>query len=420
MPAARLSTYKMIADLWSRENIAEQIYKGSPVSGKIQKDSKFGEKIRYVTVGTSPPQGLGDFANAKANKTASTAVEFQVQLASYYGNFSIGGDLWRRYEFTGNKAVLKDPMLRDSKGIMNQAKNDFASFIHGNGSGSLGRILSTSTLASQTVTLDAGADKRRIVKGMTLWASTTNTASSTALVGQVTVASVGGTASAPTITINEATWSGAISGLTTTSYLFRAGAIGSSNVFYGFEAWCPSHTGSPGTFLGVTRNDSPDQLAGISLSLTGKSPRQRVMLAAQASADTGQAEGEIIYAMSTQAWTDLYFELSSANALVMTKTPGAKIDGLNHGLEYDGIKLIGPAGPMTVVADPWMPVNVERLLCLDTWVMASCGDWFHWDNGATPGSPMLEDAQDSREVRAVGDHQLYCTNPWPNVRVTTA
>lgn len=420
MPAARLSTYKMIADLWSRENIAEQIYKGSPLLGKIKKDSKFGEKIRYVTVGTSPPQGLGDFANAKANKTASTAVEFQVQLASYFGNFSIGGDIWRRFEFTGNKAVLKEAMVRDSKGIMNQAKNDFASFVHGNGSGALGRILSTSTLASQTITLDAGADRRRIVKGMTLWASTTSTASSTPLVGQVTVASVGGTPTAPTVTINEATWSGAIAGLTTTSYLFRAGAIGSTNVFFGFDAWCPSHSGSPGTFLNVTRNDAPEQLAGISLSLTNKSPRQRVMLAAQASADTGQADGEIVYAMSTSAWTDLYFELSSANALVMTKTPAAKIDGFSHGIEYDGIKMIGPAGPMTVVADPWMPVNVERLLCLDTWVMASCGDFFHWDNGATPDGPMLEDTQDSREVRAVGDHQLYCTNPWPNVRVTTA
>jgi hypothetical protein len=420
MPAAQLSTYKMISDLWSRENIAEQILRQSPIMGKIPKDTKFGEKIRYVTVGTSPPQGLGNFANAKANKTASTAVEFQVQLASYYGNFSIGGDLWRRYEFTGNKAVLKDPMLRDSKGIMNQAKNDFSSFIHGNGGGALGRILSTSTLASQTITLDTGADRRRIVKGATLWAATTDGSSGSPLVGQVTVASVGGTPSAPTITINESTWSGAIAGLTTTSYLFRAGAFGSTNVFYGLDAWCPSHSGSPGTFLSVTRNDAPEQLAGISLDLSGKSPRQRVMLAAQASADSGHAEGEIIYAMSTQGWTDLYFELSTANALVMTKTPAAPISGIKHGIEYDGIKLIGPAGPMTVVADPWMPVNVERLLCLDTWVMASCGDWFHWDNGATPGSPMLEDAADSREVRAVGDHQLYCTNPWPNVRVQTA
>lgn len=419
MAAARLGVYKMIADLWSRENIAEQIYRKSPVLGKIQKDAKFGEKIRYVTVGTSPPQGLGDFGNAKANKTPSTAVEFQVQLASYYGNFSIGGDLWRRYEFTGNKAVLKDPMVRDSKGLMNQAKNDFSSFIHGNGGGALGRILSTSTLSSQTITLDKGADRRRIVKGMTLWAATTDGSTGSPLVGQVTVASVGGTPTAPTVTISESSWSAAIAGLTTTSYLFRAGAFGPTNVFYGFDAWCPSHTGSPGTFLGVTRNDAPEQLAGISLSLTNKSPRQRVMLAGQAAADSGQADGPLLYAMSTDGWTNLMFELTSANMLQMTKTPAAKVGGIDIGVDYDSIRVVTAAGPCDVVADPWMPVNVERLLALDTWVMASCGDWFHWDNGATPDSPMLEDAADSREVRAVGDHQLYCTNPWPNVRVTT-
>ncbi len=106
MGAAVLSTYKLIRSLWPREAIIEQIYKASPLIGMIKKDTGFGEKIRYVTVGTSPPQGLGSFGQAKANKTASTAEEFQVQLASYFGNFSIGGDLYRRYKFTGNKAVL--------------------------------------------------------------------------------------------------------------------------------------------------------------------------------------------------------------------------------------------------------------------------------------------------------------------------
>lgn len=420
MAAAQLSTYKLIRNLWPREAFLEQIFKASPALGMIPKDTSFGEKIRYVTVGTSPPQGLGDFGSAKQYKTASTAEEFQVQLASYFGNFSIGGDLYRRAKFTGNKGLLRDPMERDSKGLLNQAKNDFSSFIHGNGGGALGRILSTSTLSSQTITLDKGADARRIVKGMTLWASTTDGTSGSPLNGFVTVSSVGGTPSAPTVTISQSSWSAAISGLTTTSYLFRAGAFGTSVVHYGFEAWCPDHSGSPSTFLGVTRTNAPYQLAGVALTLTNKTPRQRIMLAAQAQADTGQADGRRVYILNTQNWTDLYFELSSANMLQMTKAPGAPIGNVNLGLEYDAIKMMGPAGPIEVVADPWAPTNVERLLNLDTWKMASCGDWFHWDDDATPDNPMLEDAADAREIRAVGDQQLYCTNPWANVRVKVA
>lgn len=420
MAAALLSTYKLIRSLWPREAIIEQIYRASPLLGMIKKDTNFGEKIRYVTVGTSPPQGLGSFGQAKVNKTASTAEEFQVQLSSYYGNFSIAGDLYRRYKFTGNKAVLKDPMERDSKGLMKQARNDFSSFIHGNGGGALGRILSTSTLASQTITLDKGADRRRIVKGMTLWAATTDGTSGSVLTGQVTVASVGGTPSAPTVTINEATWSGAINGLTTTSYLFRAGCFGSSAVFYGLDAWLPSHTGSPSTFLGVTRTNAPDQLAGQCLTLTNKSPRQRIMLAAQAQADSGASDGRMVYVLNTANWTDLYFELSSANMLNMTKAPSAPVGGIKIGVDYEAIKMKGPCGDIEVVADPFAPVAVERLLNLDSFTMASCGDWFHWDDDATPDDPMLEDAADAREVRAVGDQALYCNDPWANVRVAVS
>lgn len=421
MPAAVISTYKLIRNLWPSEAIAEQIYKQSPLLGMIPKDIKFGEKIRFVTVGTSPPQGLGDFDNAKRNKTASTAEEFQIQLASYYGNFSIGGDLFRRYKFTGNKAILKDPMERESKGIMKQAKNDFASFLHGNGGGALGRIASTSTLTSQTITLDKGVDRRRLVKGMTLWASTTDGTTGATLPGYAKIASVGGTPTAPTVTIEQASWAAAFPGLTTTSYLFRAGCFGSSNVFYGLDAWLPDWSGgSPAAFLNVTRANAPEQLAGICLDLRGKSPRQRIMLAAQASADSGGSDGRLVYAMNTANWTDLYFELTNANALVMTKAPGAPIGGLKTGLEYDAIKLVGPAGPMEVVADPWMPTAVERLINVDTFKLASCGDFFHWDDDATADNPMLEDAADAREVRCVGDQQLYCSDPWPNVRVKVA
>lgn len=424
MAAATMSTYKMIRNLWPASAIVEQIYKGSPLLGMIKKDTSFGEKIRYVSVGTSPPQGIGNFAQAKANKTASTAEEFQVQTVPYYGMFSIAGDLYRRYKYTGNKGLLLDPMARDSKGLMRQIKNDLSSFIHGNGGGSLGRIKSTSTITSQVVTLDAGADARRIVKGMTLWASTADGTSGSILNGYVTVASVGGTATAPTITINESAWSTAITGLTSTSYLFRAGAVGTGasgdGVLNGLEAWLPSHSGSPSTFLGVTRTNAPNQLAGNCLSATTKSPRQRIMEASQMQADTGASDGRLVYVMSTSAWVNLYHELSGANALVMTKSTSSPMGSISVGVEYDAIKLIGAGGPIEVVADPWCPASVERLLNLDTLTLASCGDLIHWDDDATPDNPMLEDSADAREVRAVGDIALICNDPWANVRVATA
>ncbi len=425
MPGAVLSTYKFIASLWDRKSIAEQILKKSPSLGIIPKDTNFGEQYRYVTVGTSPPQGVGgSYLDAKEGKTASTAKEFQISPTSYYGSFSIDGSLWRRYEFTGNKGLILDPMARESKGLMNQIKNDLSSFIHGNGGGALGRIASTSTLASQTITLDTGADRRRIVKGMKLWAATTDGTSGSILPGFVTVASVGGTKTAPTVTIEEATWSGAISGLTTTSYLFRKGAVGTgaggTGVINGFDAWCPSHTGSPSAFLGVTRSDFADQLAGISMSATTKSPKQRIFDASMELEDGPAPDGKLYYLHHTSQWGKLQSELSANNALVSTKAPAAKIGGMSTGVEYDGISVMGAGGAITVLADPWCPATVERLLTVDEWVLASVGELIHWDKGATPDGPMLEDAADSREVRAVGDMALICRNPWANVRVAVS
>ena len=120
-------------------------------------------------------------------------------------------------------------------------------------------------------------------------------------------------------------------------------------MFYGLDAWLPNHGGSPSAFLGVTRTNAAEQLAGLNLDLRGKTPRQRVMLAAQASADTGQADGRIIYALSTQAWTDLYFELSQANALTMTKAPAASIGGISTGVIIALSRAIGETAPLIVI-----------------------------------------------------------------------
>lgn len=424
MPAAtNFDVYKMIRNLWPRESIVEQILRASPALGLIGKDTNFAEKIRYISVGTTPPQGLGDFDQAKRNKTASTAEEFALRTASYFGNFSIGGDLYRKAKFTGNKGLLKEPMERESKGIMKQSKNDFSSFIHGNGGGALGRIKSGSAIATNQVTLDKGVDARRLVRGMTLWASTTDGTTGAALNGSVKITKVlKNAAGEPVVEVEESSWQNGIPGITDTSYLFRAGAFGPGTVFYGFDAWCPYWDAStpPSAFLGVTRANAPEQLAGISLTLMNKSPRARIMLAAQAQADSGASDGRLVYLINTSNWMDLQFELSSANMLVQTKAPSAPIQGLKVGVEYDAIRVIGPGGPIEVIADPWAPTNVERLLNLDVWKMSSVGDWFHWDNDATPDSPMLEDAADAREVRAVGDHQLECWDPWANVRVKVA
>jgi hypothetical protein len=424
MPAATFTAYGLTRSLWPQKSIYEEILKNSPVLGLIRKDTNFSERVRYIDVGIGAPQGVGaNFGDAKRFKTASRSVEFGVSTTTYYGNFSIDGKLYRVAKYTGNKALIVDPMTRDSKNLMTQIKNDLSTFIHGNGGGALGRMTAGSApTSSATITLASGADVRRIDVGMALQTSAADGTSGSINNGYVTVASIGGTETAPTITVDQSTWQAGIAGVAASDYIFRAGAVGTGaggdGLLDGFESWCPSHTGSPGTFKGVNRNTYANKLAGQCLVGTAMSPRQRIMRASRLQADVGGASGRLVYAMSTRQWENLYNELANANALRMTKAPAQAIGKISTGVEYDAIEIMGAGGKLDVVADPWMPDNVERLLNMDAWTLASTGELVHWDDGANPDNPMLEDSADAREIRAVGDMVLYCEAPWYQVRVS--
>jgi hypothetical protein len=266
--------------------------------------------------------------------------------------------------------------------------------------------------ASATITLRSGADARRIEPGMTLQTEASGATGGTIKTGYVTVASVGGTDTAPTITVDQATWAAGIPTVAASDYIYRAGTYDS--VFYGLDAWNPSHSGSPGTFLGANRNLYANKLAGQVLTATAMGPKQRMIRAARMVADTGYKPNT--YLMSTRNWENLYNELASQGQLRMTKVPAAPIGKFSFGVTYEAIEFVGPGGRIEVFADPWMPDDVERCGDRSTLKLASTGPLVHWDDDAEPGNPMLEDAQDSREIRMVGDIAFYNEAPWAWVR----
>ena len=389
MAAASASTYKLLRELWPQNSIYELLFKESPFLGMVKKDTSFYEKKRYIGVGYAMPQGIGvSFADAKQFKTASKAVEFAITPVSYYGAFSLEGRLMRQAK--SNKAIIVDPMKRESRNMFLGIKRRWAKDIHGNGGGAIGRILSTSTLSSQTITLDTGTDIRSFEIGMPLQCATTDGTSGSVMSGYVTVASIGGTDTAPTITINESSWSSAIPSVTTTSYLFPYGCFG--GVLTGLDGWLPNHSGSPGTLFGVTRTTWADKLAGKVISVAGLGMRQAFLKMARVSADGFGVPDTIL--TSTRNWESLANELQSANVLNFTAAPASGVGSYKVGVEYKAISLVGPNSPLKVCADPDMPDTYSRCLQMDTFTLASTGELLSWIDGASPDSPMIEDAAD--------------------------
>lgn len=422
MAAQTFSGINLVRDLWPQKSIYEALLENSPTLGLPRKDTNFGERIRDIALGYGLPQGISSaFGTAKQYKSPSKAQTFQIQKRSYYGLCSIEGLLWRTYKYTGNKAVIVDPLARETKNLMRQMKNDLSTYIHGNGVGALGRMTSASTpTSSATITLRTGADIRRIELGMALETESTGATGGTINSGQVTVASIGGTATAPTIVVDQSTWKAGIAAVAASDYIYRAGTYDTAPLL-GFDAWNPSHSGSPGTFLGVNRNLFATRLAGLCLdaSSTGTvmSPRQRIQRAGRMGAEAGAKIDT--YLQSTRNWENLANELQGSGTLRLTKVPAAPIGKINVGVTYEAIEIMGPSGPIQVFADPWMPDDVERAGQRDTLVIGSLGDLVHWDDDATPDNPMLEDAADSREIRCVGDMAFYneCPAYWVRIAV---
>lgn len=420
MAGQTFSGINLVRDLWPQKSIYEALLDNSPTLGLPRKDTNFGERIRYIALGYGLPQGVSSaFGTAKQYKSASKAQDFQVQKRSYYGLCSIEGLLWRTYKITGNKAIIVDPLARETKNLMRQMKNDLSSYIHLDGVGALGRMTSASTpLTSPTVTLRTGADVRRFELGMPVETESTGATGGTINPGQVVIDQIGGTASAPTLHVSVANWGTGIPGVAASDYIYRAGTYDTAPLI-GFDAWNPSHTGSPGTFLGVTRNDFPTRLAGqcLDAATTPISPRQRIQRAARMVAEMGGKADT--YLMSTRNWENLANELQSNGFLRTTKVPAAPVGKIAIGVTYEAIEVMGPTGSIQVFADPWMPDTVERCGQRDTLVIASLGELVHWDDDAGPGNPMLEDAADSREIRCVGDMAFYneCPAYWVRVAV---
>lgn len=411
---ARSSDYKLLRELWPQKSIYEVLLNISPTIGIMRKDTSFYEKKRYIGVGYSSPQGIGPtFGDAKDAKSASQAVEFGITPYSMYGAFSMEGLLMRRAQ--SDKAIIVDPMKRESKNLIHTWMREISRYVHGNGGGALGQFSAVSTT---TATLTSATALRSFEPNMLLQTSTTDGTSGSVNSGYVTLSSVTDDDATPQL-VASANWSTGIPAVGSSDYVFRRGCFG--NVISGFEAWNPlwSQSSLPSAFKGVTRSTFPTRLAGIPLDARKLSPRMAALRAARLVHDRGGKPDT--YLLSSSDWENLSNELQSAGLLKYSQVPAQGIGKFNFGIKYDAITLMGPAGPIDCIADPDAPAGIGRMLQRDTWVIASLGELVHWIDGANPsGNGMLEDAADAVEFRLVGDLEMYCEAPGFNCRVRLA
>jgi len=398
-------------EFWTPDRINTILYAEDPCLGMLPKDETFTEKIRHVNLVTRRPQGFsGSFATAKAGKSGTQISEFLVTTAPYYGAFGIDGRVYRRNKLNP-KALFWDAITQEPKKAIEQMRRDFSWFIHGNGGGALGQLTSAA-ISGATITLTEARSLRMLEPGMVVQFAATDGTSGSARAGTLTILSVG-TPSNPTVTFTTNITAG-IAAAAPSDYIFRNGLFGPTQVISGFDAWSPNHTGTPGTLFGLSRNTDPIKMAGSPVDGSTLSIHQAITRAARVAYDQGGKPDWAI--ISTRAFEQLQEELKAKTQF--TKAPAQATGSYSVNVQYTGIEIIGPAGPITVTPAADAPLAVGRVLTKSSWQLASMGPLIQPGDGAgTGGVYMVSDATDDYEGRLFSEVQLICTAPGYNARV---
>lgn len=418
MGALSSPSWNLGRELWPQDAIYELLLKASPFLGRIPKDTMFGETIRHIVVGDGQPQGIGStFQTSKANKSPSLADRFDLTTKSLYGTMSITGNLMRKAKI--NKAVIVQPYARESKNILLSMKRELSTHLFGNGGGAIGRLRSSVTLTGNTFVLADTTKIRAFYRGMKLQLATTDGTSGVVKSGTMTIAKI--VKSGPnkgTITIAEASITAAIPSAAASDFIFREDMFGS--VINGLTAWLPRAdpgstdpvTGNtvPTTFLGCDRSVDTEALSGIRVDGTQLSLYEAGMSAATSICDAGGTPS--LWLMSTTDWNNLRIDREGVGKLIYTESPASGIGKYKPGMTYQAITLIGPGGPIDVLADPDCPTGRSFMLMEECWTLASTGDLVQ-----LIVSGMDEEFADSKEDRFVSDSELCCEAPGWNATI---
>jgi hypothetical protein len=403
----------LVREIWPEEALIEEIIEEEPLLGMCEKDTTWGHEVRHWPLRWGAPQGIGrTFADAKRLKSSYTSAEFQHGTREMFATLSIEGKLLRTWEYTKKKALLIDPVTTAGELAIDRMRRKFSRTIHGNGVGIIGQISASSNVATDTITLTNANDLKNFEEDVTIQWETTGATGGTVSTEEAQVESIG-TEDSPTVTLADA-WSTLFPGIAAGDYLVYTGTY-DDDFFYGLDAYLPSHSGSPGTFLTCNRNRNPGFLAGRCMTGTNMSVYQRIKQAARKLVDAGEKPD--LYLLSTRNFEKLEFEFD--NKLVMTKQPAADVGKYKLGVTYQGVVVQGPRGPIKVMPSMWMPDDVERCGRLDSVVMGSIGPLVHWDSDNGPRDLRTEDGTDNRELRAVSDPGFLVKRPsaWMRVAV---
>lgn len=395
-----------LKELYGPQKIQTLIYKKNTLFKLLNKFTKFGGKSLPVPVVYGNPTGIGStYATAQSNIVPSPIVEFQLTRATYYG--------FVRVDHQTLLASKDDPgaFLRakevELNGMLTQLGRRLAISLYANGSGVMGQLDASVTLASPTILLRDISTVTNYEKGMVIALSAANDGTGAVRAGNLQIIKVD--RQLGILTVDQNITAG-IAAATVNDYISVAGDY--AKWLSGLDAWIPTTAPGATPFFGVDRSPDTTRLGGVRVDLTG-APIEEAVIDLVNKAEREGASPDIMLMNHAQFRA---LEKAQSGKVMYTNPP----DGAGAKLGFKTFSVNGQNGPVEILMDVNCPNTKIYCLQSDTLTLNSLGDAPSLFD--TDGLPFLRTANtDEVEIRAYAYPQLGCNAPgWNAVGTVTA
>lgn len=385
--------------------LEELLIEKSPALGMIKKRTDFVGEGEYLLWEIANFAGQSStFTNALGNRNAIKMKRPFIQHKKEYAAVELDFLTFRAARGAGAVLSAWDTIIR---GGVKAIEDSLSVQFYGNGGGARGRILSSSIDGSNTILTLYPGQATYFQEGLVLQTFAGNGLSGSIGSDTMTVDGVDYDNNTITVTTADAALK------TTGYYIFREGDFGKSVL--GLGAWNPVNAPVSGeSFCGIDRSTSPQKMAGLRY-VPGSGNIDEILLNAQGRLSRAGGSADICF-MSPTDFTALAIKVNSqrtADVRVQANLTG----GRTASIGYDGLGIMGPAGKVTVLPDPWCPVKQCWMGKLDTLEIWSVGSLIDIDKDDGNMFVRRYDA-DSADVRFKAYLNIVNKNPSTWITIT--
>jgi len=379
---------------YTDERIYNMVYKDNALLALMPKMEQFGGKNLPIPIIYGNPQGRSqNFATAQANKTSSKITDFVLTRNHDYSLASIDNETLEASK--GNSNAFMEAATTEIDGAINSATRSLAISMYRTGSGSIGQC--NATVTGTSLQLKNAEDVTNFEVGQKVVFSSTDGGGSVSAAVAITAVN----RDSGELTLAAST------SLTANYYIFVEGDYDAK--IKGLQAWLPNSSPSATPFFGVDRSVDPVRLAGVRYDGSAL-PIEEALIGAIHRVARESGKPSHVF-MSFSKWDELAKALGSK---VQYIEEAVKVGEAN--LNFRGIMIHGPKGPVKVIADQNCPSDRAFLLQLDVWKLYSLGKAPRILD--TDGLKMLrESSADAVEVRVGYYAQLGCRAPGYNANI---